>query len=62
MTDNIREHGVEFMTRYWLSSWLMSAAFAVMPKGRYRREIKAIVQRHNIRVMSAVEAHRNSIN
>lgn len=60
MTDNIRQHGVVFMTRYWLSSWLMSAAFAVMPPGRYQREIKAIMHRHNRRVTSAVEAHRNS--
>lgn len=59
MTDNIREHGVVFMARYWLSSWMMSAAFAVMPPGRYQRELKALVREYNIRVAIAVEARRS---
>ena len=28
-----------FLTRYWISSWLLSACLFVMPRGRYRDEL-----------------------
>lgn len=58
MTDNIRRHGVVFMARYWLSSWLMRAAFAAMPPGRYAREVRLLLDGLNGHVADEVMAAR----
>lgn len=34
-----RDHPM-WLSRYWLSRWLMSASLAVMPRGPYRDELR----------------------
>lgn len=60
MMDDIKEHGVVFMARYWLSSLLMSAAFAAMPPGRYANEVRGLIDALNWRVIDEVTRARQS--
>lgn len=47
-----------WMLRYYLSSWLMTAAMAVMPSQRYRRELRRRVYAYRNEVIAEVLAQR----
>ena len=46
-----------FLIRYWLSSWLLSACIACMPRGRYRDEFIGAVR--DLKVKCIVEVARS---
>ena len=48
-----------FLVRYWLSSWLLSACIAVMPRGRYRDEFTLAVYDLKARCMFEVQQARS---
>lgn len=47
-----------FMIRYWLSSWLISAALFIMPSRRYSDELRRRVYQFRNEVMAEVITHR----
>ena len=49
-----------WMIRYWLSSFLMSAALRVMPAPLYREELRRRVHGFRDEVIAKVLAHRAS--
>lgn len=47
-----------WMLRYHLSSWLMSAAMAIIPSPRYRAELRRRVYAYRDEVIAEVSAQR----
>lgn len=45
-----------WITRYWISRWLMSASLVVMPNKRYAADVRAALTMLNMRVTAEVLA------